>query len=214
MPTTFTNAAEMQERLGGIPLERIRMSPPPGTATVDDLLDWQERSHVTLELVDGTLVEKGMGSWESRLAAVLVHFIESFLDDNDLGLVFQGDGQLRLQFDLVRSPDVSFVSWDQFPNRELPDEALWSVHADLAVEVLSRSNRPGEMERKRREYFEAGCRLVWTIDPETRTATVDRPAGEPTVVDETDTLDGEDVLPGFTLRLGDLFERAARGARR
>jgi Uma2 family endonuclease len=214
MPTTFANAAEMQERLGGIPLERIRMTPAPGTATVEDLLEWQARCDVTLELVDGTLVEKAMGSWESTLSAMLVHILQSHLDEHDLGLVFQGDGQLRIEFDLVRSPDVSFVSWSQLPDEELPDEALWRVHPDLAVEILSRSNRPGEMDRKRREYLDAGTRLVWIIDPEQRTATIHRPPGGPRTIDENGTLDGADVLPGFALRLGDLFDRATRGRNR
>jgi Uma2 family endonuclease len=214
MPTTFANAAEMQERLGGIPLERIRMTPSPGTATVEDLLEQQARCDVTLELVDGTLVEKAMGSWESTLSAMLIHILQAHLDEHDLGLLFQGDGQLRIEFDLVRSPDVSFVSWDQLPDPDLPDEALWRVHPDLAVEVLSRSNRPGEMDRKRRECLDAGARLVWMIDPEQRTATIHRPEGEPQTIDENGLLDGGDVLPGFALRLGDLFDRATRGRKR
>jgi Uma2 family endonuclease len=214
MPTPFGNAAEMQEQLGGVPLERIRMTPAPGTATVEDLLAWQARSDVTLELVDGTLVEKAMGSWEGRIGGALFFLLEWYLDEHDLGMVFPGDTQLRVVFDLVRAPDVSFVSWDQLPDPDLPEDALWPVYPNLAVEVISRSNRPGEMERKRREYLDAGAKLVWLIDPETRTATIHRPDAEPVTIDEQGTLDGGDVLPGFSLRLGDLFDRAARGRRR
>jgi Uma2 family endonuclease len=214
MPTTFFNAAEMQERLGGIPLERIRMNPQPGTATVDDLLEWQAKCDVTLELVDGTLVEKARGSWEGRLSLILGYLLEAFLEDHDLGLAFPGDGHLRIELDLVRAPDLSFVSWDQLPDRELPDDALWTVYPNLAVEVVSRSNRPGELARKRREYFDAGTSLVWTIDPPSRTATIHTSVDEFVTIDEDGLLEGANVLPGFELRLGDLFDRAARGAKR
>ncbi len=214
MPTTFANAAEMQDRLGGVPLERIRMTPAPGTATVDDLERCQAACDVTLELVDGTLVEKAMGTWESRVAGRLGFSIERFLEQHDLGLVFAGDGQLRMQIDLIRAPALSFVSWEQFPDQRLPRDEYWPVHPDLAVEVLSRSNTSAEIDRKTREYVEAGAKLVWVVDPANGQATIHRPTGEPVQIDESGSLDGRDLLPGFTIRLGDLFDQAAgRGKR-
>ena len=78
---------------------------------------------------------------------------------------------------------------------------------ELAVEILSPSNRPGEMARKRREYFAAGTRLVWQIDPRKRTAQAFTAPRVSTRLDESQTLDGGDVLPGFTLPLRDLFAR-------
>ena len=75
---------------------------------------------------------------------------------------------------------------------------------DLAIEVLSKSNTPAEMERKRREYFASGARLVWAIDPRSRKATVYTSPDHGT--DVTDTLDGPDILPGFSLSLPWLFE--------
>ena len=82
------------------------------------------------------------------------------------------------------------------------------LYPDLAVEVLSESNTPEEMERKLREYFLAGVRLVWMIDPRKRAAeiytTPDAPSG---TLDESQALDGGKVLPGFTLPLAELFAR-------
>ncbi len=121
-----------------------------------------------------------MGQYESRMAAVLIYFFEAFLVEHDLGVIYAPDGPFRLLPSLIRLPDVAYVSWDQFPNRELPAESILELAPDLAVEVLSASNTRREMSRKIGEYFRAGVRLVWLIDPATHTATVyTRPGGEP-----------------------------------
>ena len=84
-PETF---AEVWERLGNVPLNRIRMFPLPGTATVADVERLCNREPKCLcELVDGVLVEKAFGHFESRLAARLIQLLGGFLDDHDLGIV-------------------------------------------------------------------------------------------------------------------------------
>jgi Uma2 family endonuclease len=104
-------------------------------------------------------------------------------------------------------PDVAFISLDRFPGRKLPKERVYRVAPDLAVEILSDSNTEGEMRLKLDEYFEAGVRLVWYIDPPTRTSRVYTSREDVEMIDESGFLDGRDVLPGFRLRLGELFER-------
>src|SRR5208282_4005569 len=108
-------AADMQERLGGIPLERILVVPPPGTATIDDVELVRNATGRICELLDGTLVAKTVGYFESRLAAVLIHFIERFLDTNLLGIVLSPDGTLNILSGVVRAADVSFISLQRFP---------------------------------------------------------------------------------------------------
>ena len=76
------------------------------------------------ELIDGTLVEKVMGMQEARLTAVLIFFLESFLSRHNLGFVTGPDGTLKLTTGLLRIPDVTFVSWDRLPGRELPDQPV------------------------------------------------------------------------------------------
>jgi Uma2 family endonuclease len=112
----------------------------------------------------------------------------------------------------MRYPDVSFISWDRFPNRKLPEAAVYEVAPDLAVEILSKGNTEGEMNLKLREYFEAGVRLVWYIDPPTRTARIFTAVDQVQTIDENGLFDGRDVLPGFQLRLGELFDRVPRAA--
>lgn len=200
--------ADLIERLGSIPLDRIRFHPAPGTATEKDVLARPNGVKRICELVEGVLVEKPMGYYESRLAAVLIHFIEQFLESSDLGIVLGADGTLRLAPGLVRIPDVAFISWRHFPKRRLPREPIPDLAPDLAVELLSASNTKREMDRKLREYFSAGVQRVWMIDPETQTCRVHRSPRDSTVLTIADSLDGGDELPGFVLPLKKLFERA------
>jgi Uma2 family endonuclease len=200
--------ADVQQRLGGIPAERIRTFPAPGTATEDDVLRVLARTDRLCELVDGILVEKVMSSFESRLAMILGYLLESFLEDHDLGIVLGADGLLKLVPTIIRAPDVTFIRWERFQDREFPAEAIWAIGLDLAVEVLSPGNTEAEMRRKVREYFQAGARRVWLVDPPSRTAKMYTSPRRFTVIDEDGCLDAGDLLPGFELRLKDWFSRA------
>ncbi len=204
-------AADMQEHLGGISLTRIRMVPPPGTATEEDVVAIHARTGRLCELVDGTLVEKVMGYWESRLAIVLGYFLEKYLETQPLGSVAGADGMLRLFPGMVRIPDLSFVLWERFPDRKLPSQPIPPIAPDLAVEVISEGNTDQEMERKLQEYFRSGTRLVWYIEPRSRIARIFTAPEQQTTIDEDGFLSGGDILPGFELRLGDLFVRAESG---
>jgi len=206
----FETLAELVESLGSIPLQRIRLNPAPGTATEEDVLEIHDRTNRLCELVDGVLVEKPMGFYESRLAAALIGLLEEFLSHEDLGIVLAPDGMMRLAPGLVRMPDVSFLSWDQFPDRELPFEPIPGIAPDLAVEVLSESNTRAEMERKLHDYFDAGVSLVWYLDHKTKTAEVFTGLDQRELVREDQALDGGEVLPGFSLPLSEWFARAGK----
>jgi Uma2 family endonuclease len=106
--------------------------------------------------------------------------------------------------DTVRGPDVSYWSYERLPADQEP-EGYPEVAADLCVEVLSPSDRPGKMREKVREYFTRGVRMVWLIDSDDRNVWVYRAPDEARVLHESATLSGEDVLPGFTCRVADLF---------
>ncbi len=157
------------------------------------------------ELVDGVLVEKVMGTLEALLAGWLLHHFWTFLNQHDLGTALGADGMMRLRPKLVRIPDVSFISWDRLPTRELPDQPIADLVPDLPVEVLSEGNTKGEMERKLREYFDAGVRLVWFVRPKTRTVDVYTMPTNVRRLRRDQTLDGGAVLPGFALPLRQLF---------
>ncbi|MEX2171676.1 MAG: Uma2 family endonuclease [Pirellulales bacterium] len=200
--------ADLREHLCDVPEDRIRLYPTPGTATEEESLLVAERGEGLCELVDGVLVEKTMGYIESNLAIELACIIRNFLDQYRIGKLFGSDGPYRLFAGRLRMPDLSFVPWTRFPGRTLPKGRVLAFAPDLAVEILSEGNTKREMQLKLAEYFQAGTRLVWYIDPRDRTATIYTAIDHEEKIDANGILDGRDVLPGFTLRLGDLFARA------
>jgi Uma2 family endonuclease len=197
--------ADLLESLGDIPPNRVLYDPRPGTATVQDVIDMEARENRLFELVDGVLVEKAMGYRESLLAVAIAAMLREFVRAHKLGLVTGSDGTMQLFAGLVRIPDVAFVSWDRLPGKRVPKEPVPHLAPNLAVEVLSLTNTPKEMARKRREYFQAGVRLIWEVDPERRQVSVYTDPDRVTILTEADTLDGGEVLPGFTLVLRELF---------
>jgi Uma2 family endonuclease len=197
--------AELLERFGPMPANRIRSDPPPGQATEKDLLRIMRREDRLYELVDGVLVEKTVGIRESYLAGLLIHLLVDFVKGHDLGIVTAPDGTVRLMPGLVRVPDVAFISWKQLPGRVLPDEPMPDLAPDLAIEVLSAGNTKQEMERKLKDYFLAGVRLVWYVDPRSRTAEVHTAPDERVVLTEKQSLSGGEVLPGLKVPLSELF---------
>jgi Uma2 family endonuclease len=207
---TFDTMAEVLESLGGISPARVRLRPPPGKATERDLLRLHERTDRLYELVDGTLVEKVMGYSEGSLAADVIRLLGRYLDEHNLGNLAGADATLRLMPGLVRIPDVSFVSWDRLPNRQRPREPVPGLAPDLAIEVLSEGNTPGEMRRKLKEYFLSGVRLVWFVDPRRFTVEVFTAPDRSVVLTEEQTLDGGDVLPGLALPVRQVFALVPR----
>jgi Uma2 family endonuclease len=181
---------------------------------VQDLLDSSitgDRGH---ELVDGILVEKPMGFRDDCIGTRIAHLIAVYLDTNNLGVVAGAQGLIRFKLDLVRVPDVSFIRWDSVDDPdeiENPAGAFLDHPPDLAVEILSPSNTRREMEIKLGEYAKAGVILVWYVDPERQEVDV-YPKGNAKrkkTVGVTGTLDGSEVLPGFSLPVAKIFEKRA-----
>jgi Uma2 family endonuclease len=209
-PPAIQNLADLFARLGNVPPHRIRFRPSPGTATLQDVIDVERREGRLCELVEGVLVEKATGFAESRLAIYVATLLNTFVLPRNAGIVTGADGTFELFPDLVRIPDVAFTSWERLPGRRAPTAPIPRVVPNLAVEVLSISNTPGEMAVKRQDYFAAGVQLVWEIDPRTRTATVYTSPTAATPLGAADTLTGGTVLPGFVLPLAQLFAELDR----
>ncbi len=201
--------ADVLVDLGGISAARVVVDPPPGSANFDDLVVANERGGMC-EWVDGTLVEKSMGWMESVIALYLGSVLSEFVRKHNLGLVSGADGFMRIMSSTVRGPDVAFVSWDRLPRNQFPEARVPELVPDLAVEVISEGNTRAEMARKRREYFHAGVKLVWMIDPRERSVAVYSSINEYSIVGETEKLNGGEVLPGFEIELADLFAELDR----
>ena len=204
-PSAERTLADLLEELGNVPPSRILLTPHPGTATEEDVLEVERRTGRPPELIDGVLVEKTAGYPESALAASLISYLIEFVRPDKLGIVTGEAGTLRVLPGQVRIPDVCFISRDRFPGGKVSDAPIPGLVPDLAVEVLSPGNTAGELARKLRDYFTAGVRLVWYIDPRSRTAEVYTALDEGQTLTEAGVLDGGDVLPGFRLPLQKLF---------
>jgi Uma2 family endonuclease len=210
----FPTIADVQKRLGDIPEYRILSFPAPGTATVQDLLDGSITNGRCCELVDGILVEKAMGFRSDYIAAWILYLIAAFLERNNLGAVTGSQSPIRFKLNLVRMPDVSFIRWDSVDDTdeiENPAGVFLESPPDLAVEVLSPSNTHKEMETKLKEYARAGVELVWYVDPERKEVDV-YPKGNKKrkkTYGVGGTLDGGEVLPGFTLPVAKIFQSRA-----
>jgi Uma2 family endonuclease len=200
---------DLQQHLGGIPLNRIRMFPPPGMATVDDADAIHREESVLCEVVDGVLVEKAMGWKESVIAGYLLRLINNFIAGKRLGVALAPDGEVRTVGDQMRMADVAFIRWERIPP-EADKQKVCPVTPDLAVEVLSEGNTPKEMERKLDEYFSGGAKLAWIVDPRRRIVEVYTARTNPIVLTDSETLDAAPVLPGFRVPIAELLDSAER----
>jgi Uma2 family endonuclease len=181
-------------------------APAPGIRyTPEDLLELQDDR--LYELVDGELVEKDMGAESSWIGGQLFGRLLAFNVAANLGWFFGADASYRCFLDdrsRVRLPDLSFIRYGRLEGERVPKGHI-TVPPDLAVEVVSPNDLYSEVTAKVREYLTAGVRLVWVVDPETRAVVVHRADGSVEIVSEDGELSGEDVLPGFSCRVGELF---------
>ncbi len=180
---------------------------PTKLITADEFLHMPDDGKV-YELEEGRLIDVGGASWRSStVAATLIALIYAFATPRRLGKV-SGAGlgtKLAANPDTVRVPDVAFVSAARLPDGRGPSGFL-SGAPDHAIQVLSPSDRYRATLRKVREYLATGARLVWVIDPDERSAVVQRADGTISEYGEDGVINGGDVLPGFTLNLSDIWE--------
>jgi Uma2 family endonuclease len=181
------------------------MHEPTQLLDPDDLL--QLPGGESYELVDGRPVEKPMGAESDLIAAAVITALNNTVRPQRLGYVFGSQTGFRCfpaRKGLVRKPDVSFVIRGRFPDERIPKGDIL-LAPDLAVEVVSPNDLYEEVELKVNEYLSAGVRLVWVVSPSAKTILVRRPNKSCTTLDRTDTLNGEDVLPGFSCSVAELF---------
>src|SRR5256712_6205925 len=158
------------------------------------------------ELVRGRLVvHEPPGGKHGNVTANLGARLWTHANLTRAGAVFVGDTVFTLARnpDTVRGPDIAFIRTERLP-QPIPSTYL-EFAPDLVVEVLSHHDRPGEVLAKVGDWLDAGARLVWVVDPERRLARVYREDGTEYMLDETDQLLGEDILPGFTCTLASIL---------
>jgi Uma2 family endonuclease len=159
------------------------------------------------ELVCGELVEQPLPtSQHGAVCAAISVFLWLWARQGSHGSVFSNDSHVRTERDpdSVRGPDCAFVRREKLPGGKLPPGVL-TIPVDLAVEVLSPSDRWTEVLDKVLEYLRSGVTEVWVIDPEQRSVTVHRNEAAALHFDGDDLLTRPELLPGFECRVSELF---------
>lgn len=181
--------------------------------TAEELWEMPEIPGKRFELVDGELVEApAAGLLHNLIVGLAYERLRPFVQERGLGLVFtNGTGcVIRRQPDRMLIPDVSYLSWDQMPGRRAP-EGYSYVSPDLAMEVVSSNDRVAAVLDNVREYLETGTRMVLVLCPNSRTITVYEPGVPMRELGPDDELDCGEVLPGFRVRVADLFDVQMEG---
>jgi Uma2 family endonuclease len=151
------------------------------------------------------IIREPAGYQHGDVAMRLGAAMHAHAEAHDLGRVFAAETGFTLarKPDTVRAPDVAFISNERLPDP--PPRGFAEMAPDLAVEVLSPDDRAGEVLDKVADWLKAGTPLVWVVDPLRATARVYRADGSESLLGESDVLQGEDVLPGFTCAIATLL---------
>ncbi len=170
--------------------------------TDEELLGIKHEGKV--ELVDGELIKMTpAGGEQGRVNMNLAARLHSYVRRHKLGEVYDAQTGFR-PHENMRAPDTSFVRKERLPGGKTP-EGLIPVPPDLAVEVLGPKETIADYEGKIGEYLDWGVPLIWLIDPKTKTVTVIRQNGERVTLKGNDVLSGEEVVPGFKIRVRKVF---------
>lgn len=174
--------------------------------TAEELPAIVPRDDYRYELVAGRVVRMSPPGWQHGVIVVrLLELLAGHVRERRLGaLVTEVGFKLRSNPDTVRGPDISFVRQDRLPAGKKRD--YWSGAPDLAIEVLSPSDTPGDIDAKVNDYLSTGVSVVVVIDPDAETVTRYRPGPESQVMRRGEALDLSDVLPGFRCAVNDILE--------
>lgn len=158
------------------------------------------------ELVNGELVDMGSSGMEhSWIASNLMIFLGGFVRSQKLAVMSDSRTAFALKTGNRRSPDGFFVARERLQGMRRLPKGFFQGAPDLAVEVLSPNNTVEEIHEKIVEYFENGTRLIWVIHPDEQYVLVYHSHSPDRLLRLDDSLDGEDVVPGFTLPVAELF---------
>lgn len=175
--------------------------------TADELIAMPTGMGKRYELVAGELRVMSPSGWRrGNIISNLHARLALFVGQHDLGMMFGAETGFRLASDpdTVRAPDIAFISKQNIP-AELPREGFWPGPPDLAVEVLSPSDRTGEVDEKIDAWLAVGCAAVWVVDPKLETVTIYLSRTDIQVKTAGELLEGDPVVSGFSCAIDELF---------
>lgn len=182
------------------------MSATTQPVTADELL-LMPRDGFRYELVKGEVKQMAPAGFEHGVViAKLTWRFAQHVEANGLGLVCGAETGFKIftNPDTVRAPDIAFVRRERITESDIPKK-FWPGAPDLVVEVVSPGDTFEEVEEKVEDWLQAGASAVWIVSPKRRTVIVYRSPSNVTTLTENDELDGQDVVPGFSCKVSEIF---------
>jgi Uma2 family endonuclease len=173
--------------------------------TADELEQMPDDDSVQIELDEGEpIAMPPAGEDHGYYGFEIVLLLGNFVKKHNLGRVYTADTGFRLRDDTVRAPDVAFVRKERV--NAVKSKGFAKGAPDLAVEIFSPSDSVRQLMRKVKQYFAAGCHTVWIVYPELQEVNVLEASGGDRLLGVDDTIEAPDLLPGFSVRVAELFE--------
>jgi Uma2 family endonuclease len=176
--------------------------------TADQLLRLPSGMGQRFELVAGELRVMSPAGWRHGYVIGNLHgILAAHITDHELGVLFGAETGFRLGYgpDTVLAPYISFIQKQNLP-AQMPDEAYWPGAPDLVVEVLSPSDRTGEVDEKITTWLTAGAQAVWVVNPKLHTVTIHQAGKRAQIRSAGEVLEGDPVVPGFSCPVAELFQ--------
>jgi Uma2 family endonuclease len=167
----------------------------------------QLRDSRGLELVDGIVKEKNMGTENATIQSLIAYYLNAVVRPAKLGWVLDSEAMYHCfpnNAKQIRQPDVSFILSSRLPPEGIP-RGRCTLRPDIAVEVVSPNDLCEDLEVKLVDYFAAEIPLLWIVTPRTRTVLVYKSDGTARRLRDTDNLTADPIIPNFCVRIADLF---------
>jgi Uma2 family endonuclease len=187
--------------------ERVLMPIRTGKRMTAEELFWLPKDEMRYELVQGELQKMRPASVRhGRIANRIAYLLSNHVYRHNLGAVYAAETGFKIseEPETVRATDGAFVAEERIPQDGEPDR-YWAIAPDLVVEVVSAADSAAYLQSKVSDWINAGVCLMWVVYPDTKSVVVHYPSGKAKTLKESDTLDGDDVLPGFACQVGEIF---------
>ena len=209
VPTTMTLADFLENDVPGYEYSEgkliLKSSPETlkSVPTTMTLADFLENDVPGYEYAKGELIPMSPATRRhGKISVSIIRYLDPYVYENGLGEVYTAETIFQVG-ERVMKPDVAFVSTDRL---DVDQDKTFPIPPDLAVEVVSPTDVHSRVVRKAFDYLNAGTRLVWVLDPVSKTVTVYRSESDIKLLTQEATLTGEAVVPGFTCPVRQLFE--------
>jgi Uma2 family endonuclease len=152
------------------------------------------------------IVMSPTGSESGKRNGDLFFQVELWNRQNKLGITFDSSTGFKLSNGATRSPDVSWIASDRWNSLSKEQKRGFApIDPDFVIELMSPTDNLEDLQQKMREYISCGVKLGWLINPDAKLVEIYRCDTDKQVLSNRCSLSGEDILPGLTVDLADIF---------